>query len=116
VISEDHPSHLLTFDPDGVTRHPDHRRATEAALAAARTAGLPILAWALPHPIAQQLNAELGTAFTGRDPNELDLALRVSRDRQRRAITRHRSQAVDNPVLRRRLDLLGDHEYLRLIH
>lgn len=116
IIAEERPSHLLVFDPDGVTGHPDHRQATQAALAAARTAGLPVLAWALPRPIAQQLNTELGTAFTGRDPNDLDLTLRVSRDRQWLAITRHRSQAVDNPVLRRRLNLLGDHEHLRLIH
>jgi uncharacterized protein (DUF302 family) len=40
----------------------------------------------------------------------------VSRQRQWRAITRHHRQSIDNPVLRRRLELLGDHEYLRLIH
>jgi N-acetylglucosamine malate deacetylase 2 len=116
VIREENPSHLLVFDPDGVTGHPDHRRATQAALAAARATGLPVLAWALPRPVAQRLNAEFGTAFSGRDPAELDIELTVSRDRQWRAIARHRSQAVDNPVLLRRLDLLGDREYLRLIH
>jgi len=42
--------------------------------------------------------------------------MRVCRDRRWRAIARHRSQAIDNPVLRRRLELLGDHEHLRLIH
>ncbi|HEU4426835.1 MAG TPA: PIG-L family deacetylase [Pilimelia sp.] len=116
VIAEEHPSHLLVFDPGGVTGHPDHHRATRAALVAARTAGLPVLAWALPRPVARRLNAELGTCFTGRDPAELDVVLTVSRQRQCRAIARHRSQAIDNPVLRRRLDLLGDREYLRLIH
>jgi N-acetylglucosamine malate deacetylase 2 len=116
VIAEEHPSHLLVFDPDGVTGHPDHRRATQAALAAARITGLPVLAWALPRPVAQRLNAELGTCFTGRDPGELDIELVVSRDRQWRAIARHLSQSVDNPVLCRRLELLGDREYLRLIH
>lgn len=116
VIGEERPSHLIVFDPGGVTGHPDHRRATEAALAAARASGLPVLAWALPQPVARQLNAELGTAFTGRHPGELDITMRVSRDRQWQAIACHRSQAIDNTVLRRRLDLLGDHEYLRLIH
>jgi N-acetylglucosamine malate deacetylase 2 len=116
VIGEEHPSHLLAFDPDGVTGHPDHRQATQAALAAAATAGLPVLAWALPRPVAQRLNAELGTAFTGPDLGELDITLTVSRQRQWRAIARHRSQAIDNPVLRRRLQLLGHREYLRLIH
>lgn len=113
VIGEEHPSHLLAFDPGGVTGHPDHQRATEAALAAARTAGLPVLAWALPRRVAQRLNAELGTAFAGRGPDALDVRLGVSRDLQWRAIACHRSQSVDNPVLRRRLDLLGNHEYLR---
>src|SRR6266542_2525448 len=88
----------------------------QAAQAAARASGLPVLAWALPRPVAQRLNAELGTTFTGRDPGELDVTMRVSRDRQWRAIARHRSQAIDNPMLRRRLDLLGDHDYHRLIH
>ena len=68
VLGEEHPSHLLVFDPDGVTGHPDHRRATQAALAAARAAGLPVLAWALPRPVAQRLNAEFGTSFTGSRP------------------------------------------------
>jgi uncharacterized protein (DUF302 family) len=85
-------------------------------MAAARAAGLPVLAWVLPRSIAQRLNAELGTAFIGQDPAELDITLTVSRQRQWRAIARHRSQSAENPVLRRRLELLGDREYLRLIH
>jgi LmbE family N-acetylglucosaminyl deacetylase/uncharacterized protein (DUF302 family) len=116
LIGQERPSHLLVFDPGGVTGHPDHRRATEAALLAARAASLPVLAWALPRAVARRLNAELGTAFTGRDPAELDFTLTVSRRRQRRAIGCHASQSTDNPVLRLRLDLLGDQEYLRFIH
>jgi LmbE family N-acetylglucosaminyl deacetylase len=116
VLGEEHPSHRLVFDPGGVTGHPDHRRATEAALTADRAAGLPVLVWALPRPVAQRLNVEFGTSFTGRDPDELDITLTVSRQRRWRAIARHRSQSADNPVLRRRLGLLGDREYLRLIH
>jgi N-acetylglucosamine malate deacetylase 2 len=116
VIDTEHPSHLLVFDPGGVTGHVDHRRATQAALTAARATGLPVLAWALPRSVAQRLNTELGTRFTGRAPSELDITLTVSRQRQWRAIARHRSQAIDNPVLRRRLELLGDREHLRLIH
>jgi LmbE family N-acetylglucosaminyl deacetylase/uncharacterized protein (DUF302 family) len=116
VIREEQPTHLLVFDPDGVTGHPDHRRATQAALAAARATGLPVLAWVLPSAVARRLNTEFGTSFTGRAPAELDITLTVSRQRQWRAISRHRSQAIDNPVLRRRLELLGDREHLRLIH
>ena len=115
TIAAEHPSHLLVFDPDGITGHPDHRHATQAALTAAGATGLPVLAWGLPRSIAQRLNADLNTAFTGRDPAELDITLTVSRQRQWRAIARHRSQSADNPVLHRRLELLGDREYLRLI-
>jgi len=116
LIRAEHPSHLLVFDPGGVTGHPDHSRATDAALAAASAAGLPVLAWALPATVAQRLNAELGTAFSGHDPAELDITLTVSRRRQQRAIACHASQSTENPVLHRRLELLGDHEHLRLIH
>ena len=115
VIAEEEPSHLLVFDPDAVTGHPDRRRATQAALAAARATGLPVLTWALPQPVARRLNTEHGTSFAGRNPAEPDVTLTVSRERQWRAVTRYHSQPVDNPVLRRRLELLGDREYLRVI-
>jgi LmbE family N-acetylglucosaminyl deacetylase len=116
LVADERPSHLLVFDRGGVTGHPDHDRATQAALAAARAVGLPVLAWALPEQIARQLNTELGTAFVGRPAEELDLTWVVSRRRQRRAIDCHHSQSTDNPVLRRRLQLLGDIEYLRLLY
>ena len=106
VIAEEEPSHLFLFDPDAVTGHPDRRRATQAALAAARATGLPVLTWALPQPVARRLNTEHGTSFTGRNPAEPDVTLTVSRERQWRAVTRYHSQPVDNPVLRRRLELL----------
>lgn len=116
LVVEERPSHLLVFDEGGVTGHPDHNRATEATLAAARTAGLPVLAWALPERITRRLNTELGTAFVGRSPDEVDFAWPVSRWRQRRAIRCHHSQSTDNPVLWRRLQLLGGAEYLRLLY
>jgi len=94
AIAEEHPSHLLVLDPDGVTGHPDHRHATQAALTAARhqPAGTCL---GLPLSIAQRLNADLDTVFTGRDPAELDLTLTVSRQRQWRATARHRSQSTE---------------------
>jgi LmbE family N-acetylglucosaminyl deacetylase len=112
MIGEVRPSHLLVFDRDGVTGHPDHRQATRAALHAAGATGLPVLVWTLPRSVAQRLNAEFGTHFTGRDPAEMDIMLTVSRRRQARAISCHRSQSYDNPVLHRRLQLLGDQEFL----
>jgi len=104
---------LLVFDEGGISGHPDHRRATEAALAFARENRLPVLAWALPEHVATTLNEELGTGFVGRGAENLDLKLYVHRERQHRAITCHASQATDNPVLWRRLELQGDLEVFR---
>lgn len=102
---------ILVFDEGGVTGHPDHQRATVAALRAAPE--LPVLAWSLPRRVAEALNAEFAAAFVGRDEHEIDLVLDVERDAQRRAISRHTSQCGDNPVLWRRLELLGGREALR---
>ncbi|MFS8480016.1 MAG: PIG-L family deacetylase [Micromonosporaceae bacterium] len=116
LVVAQRPSHLLVFDTGGVTGHPDHDRATAAALAAARTTGLSVLAWTLPEHVAKTLNSELGSAFVGRPDHEIDLTWTVSRERQRQAIDRHRSQSTDNPVLWRRLRLLGEVEHLRLLY
>lgn len=102
---------LVVFDEGGVTGHPDHCRATEAAMAGAP--GVPVLAWCVPRPVAGALNGEYASGFVGREDHEIDLVLAVDRDRQARAIARHTSQCHDNPVLWRRLDLLGGREALR---
>lgn len=115
LAAEVRPTYLLAFDPDGVTSHPDHMRATEAALAVADRSVLPVVGWTLPAQVADQLNAEFGTALVGSRPDVVDLTLPVSRKRQREAIACHRSQSTDNPLLHRRLDLLGDTEHLRLL-
>jgi LmbE family N-acetylglucosaminyl deacetylase len=104
---------LLVFDEGGITGHPDHRRATEAAVAVARELGLPVLAWTLLDSVANTLNVEFGAGFVGRSGPELDLLVRVDRQRQRRAIDQHVSQATNNPVLGRRLELQGEHEAFR---
>lgn len=104
---------LLVFDEGGITGHPDHRAATQAALAAADDLGLPVLAWAMPLAVASQLNVDFGTTFVGRAPDELDIDMAVDRTRQMRAISAHQSQSTANPVLWRRLELFGDREYLR---
>jgi len=104
---------LLVFDEGGITGHADHDRATEAALRSAEHTHLPVLAWAVPERVATALNAELGTEFVGRATEHLDVVIEVDRRRQHRAIARHESQATDNPVLRRRLELQGDHEAFR---
>lgn len=107
---------LLVFDEEGITGHPDHVHATRAALAAAKRDGTTVLAWVLPHRVAEILNDELGTSFVGRDPNEIDISIEVDRGPQLNAIACHASQSADNPVLRRRLELLGDVEHLRYLY
>ena len=103
---------LLAFDLGGVTGHPDHHRATEAALRAAERLDLAVMGWAVPDDVAATLNAELGTAFLGRHREEAAAVLDVDRRLQERAIACHRSQSADNPVLWRRLELHGRREYL----
>ena len=71
-----------------------------------------MLGWALPQPVADALNAEYGAAFVGYPADAL-LEVVVDRRRQRMAIACHASQAVPGSVLWRRLELLGDREYLR---
>ena len=104
---------LLVFDEGGITGHPDHDRATEAALAIAEQRSIPILAWALPMAVTATLNREFNTGFVGRESSEIDLEIEVDRRVQREAISCHASQATDNPVLWRRLELLADTESLR---
>lgn len=111
MVDEVRADLLLVFDEGGITGHPDHHRATEAALAGAPA--LPVLAWSLPRDVAEALNAEFGAIFVGRNDHEIDVAVRVDRTRQRQAIACHTSQSSDNPVLWRRLELLGDEESLR---
>ena len=48
---------LVVFDEGGITGHPDHQQASEAALVAADRLGLPVLAWAVPDGVAAALNA-----------------------------------------------------------
>lgn len=104
---------LVVFDPSGVTGHPDHRRATSAALVVADDRSLPVLGWTLPVRVAGTLNAEYGACFAGHPEAEVDLVVTVDRSRQRAAAGCHASQALPTGALWRRLDLLGDAEHLR---
>ncbi len=104
---------LLVFDETGITGHLDHQAATAAAVLAGQQAGLPVLAWALPQAIAGQLKSETGYDFAGQPPCRIDLCVRVSRKRQRRAALSHASQIPPGAVLWRRLQLQGECEHLR---
>lgn len=107
------PELLLVFDDTGITGHPDHRQATRAAVVWGSDHRVPVLAWTLAHSVAEALNTEFGTGFRGRTPEEVDIVLAVDRNRQLEAIRCHQSQATDNPVLWRRLELQADREHLR---
>lgn len=104
---------MLVFDPSGVTGHPDHAAATAAALAAADVLDLPVLGWTLPADVAARLNQERGTTFSGHTDDEISCEVPVERTRQLAAVRAHASQALPTSVLWRRLELLGDREYLR---
>lgn len=106
---------LLVFDPGGITGHPDHRRATEAAMVAAERLDATVLAWTVPDTVADRLNLELATGFVGSAPADDDVVIPVDREAQRRAIVCHASQSADNPVLWRRLQLQGPYERLRYL-
>ncbi|AZN30765.1 PIG-L family deacetylase [Flaviflexus salsibiostraticola] len=102
---------LLTFDPLGITGHPDHIAATQSALTAGEELDLPVLAWTLPDAVVAALRAETGAPFAcSRDSG--DVVIQVDRQAQDRAIAKHASQAVPGSVLWRRLELQGDEEHL----
>ena len=105
---------VIVFDRSGVTGHRDHAAATRAALDAALTQGVAVLEWTLPAAVAAQLNTELGTAFSGHAPQDIDVVVTVDRKAQRAAIAAHASQAVSGSPMWRRLELLGSAEHLRL--
>jgi len=115
-VARVNPDGLVTFDPTGVTGHPDHQRATEVAAKVAFDWGIGLLGWTVPDAVAQTLNEEFGSTFSGHQPNEIDIAFTVDRGRQRKAVDCHPSQAVPGSVLWRRLELLGDREHLRWIY
>ncbi len=105
---------VIVFDRSGVTGHPDHAAATRAALDAGLARGVDVLEWTLPSAVAAQLNTELGTAFSGHAPQDIDIVVTVDRKAQCAAIDAHASQAVPGSPLWRRLELLGPEEHLRL--
>ncbi|SDL78700.1 PIG-L deacetylase family protein [Tessaracoccus oleiagri] len=108
------PDLILVFDPrSGVTGHPDHRMASEVALKVAATHGIRVLGWALPKAVTEVLEDEFGAQLCGYPADELHYALEVVREAQLRAIDAHASQAVPGSMLWRRLELMGDREYLR---
>lgn len=106
---------LLVFDEGGITGHPDHIRATAAAMVVADELDLPVLAWTIDRRVADTLNAEFDASFVGRNTDEIHVRLPVERGRQRAAMRCHVSQLSGNPVPERRIALTGDTESLRFL-
>jgi len=111
-----HTDALLTYDHGGITGHPDHQHATDAAIAAGHHLDVSVLGWALTRQVAEQLRADFDVPFVGRDDRELDLAVSVDRTRQHTAMACHSSQLRNNPVPHRRIELQGTIEHLRELH
>lgn len=110
----DHPDLLVTFEPGGVTGHPDHRAAAAAARRAAARRALPVLEWGVNPDVARVLNDELGTTFTSLTGEGVH-DVTVDRSAQYGALTCHASQVSDNAALARRLELQGPTERVRFI-
>jgi hypothetical protein len=53
-----------------------------------------VIAWVIPDGLAKSLNAEFGTAFVGRRPDEIGQVMNVDRAAQRRAILCHTGQST----------------------
>lgn len=105
---------LITFEPGGVTGHPDHRAAAAAAARAADRHSLVLAQWGVAPAVAERLRQELGVPFTSLDGDDV-IEFVVDRHAQRTAIACHSSQADGNAVLARRLELQGDKERLRIL-
>lgn len=101
---------LVVFEPGGVSGHSDHQAATAAAQRVADRHGLTVLQWGVAPEVAATLNAEFGTSFVP----FAGVDVIVDRSMQLAAIACHESQARDNPVLVRRLELQGTVERIRL--
>ena len=113
AVTATRPDAILTFDTTGISGHPDHVAATDAAVRVATRHDLPVLAWTLPEEICRRLDDDGHSGFLGRPMSEVDLILTVDRTAQRAAVDRHPSQAVPGSVLWRRLELQGYTEHLR---
>ena len=104
---------VVAFEPGGVTGHPDHRAATAVARRVAADRGVPLVEWGVSSEVAAALRAELGAPFVAVDAGDGEVVdVEVDRGRQLAAISCHVSQATDNAVLKRRLELQGSCEHV----
>lgn len=114
AVEQTRPDGFLVFDSTGISGHPDHIAATEAAVVTADRLDLPVLAWTLSDEVAQRLLDETGVPFCGCGRAD-HVTVEVDRVAQHEAIVCHVSQAVPGSVLWRRLELQGSTETLRYL-
>ena len=105
---------LVVFEPSGVTGHPDHQAATMSAHRVAARSGLAVVEWGVATDVATRLNNEFATTFVALAGDDV-IGVQVDRVVQLAAIACHESQARDNPVLARRLELEGSLEWIRWV-
>lgn len=110
------PDLILVFDTTGITGHPDHVAATQAAVFVGRREQVPVLAWTIPEHVAHALEDEGIHGFVGQPADAITFTVDVDRRAQLVAVRDHPSQAVPGSPLWRRLELLGDREHLRQLH
>ena len=116
AVTATRPDGMVTFDTTGISGHPDHVAAAEAAIRAGGRHEVGVLAWTLPDAICRTLADEGYAGFLGRPDDGIHLELTVDRAAQQAAVGCHPSQAVPGSVLWRRLELQGETEYLRWLH
>lgn len=110
------PDALLVFDSTGISGHPDHVAATQAAVQVGRRSGVDVVAWTLPESVTRQLDDDGFHGFVGVPDSAVDVIVEIDRAAQLAAVQEHPSQAVPGSPLWRRLELLGDREHLRYLH
>ncbi len=90
-----------------------NRAAAAAACRAAHEGDIPALAWTLPHDVAREVERAGGLTVKGDAEQRIDFDVRVDRRLQRTAMGAHQSQCDGDAAHLARLDVQGDHEWLR---
>jgi LmbE family N-acetylglucosaminyl deacetylase len=89
------------------------RTAACIACHAGRESAIPVLGWTLPHETARTVREATGLSVTGDAGTRIDFELCVRRTTQRYAMSAHGSQYGGYGTHLARLDVQGDHEWLR---
>jgi LmbE family N-acetylglucosaminyl deacetylase len=89
------------------------RTAACVACQAGRETSVPVLGWTLPHETAKTVREATGLSVSGDADTRIDFELCVRRTVQRYAMSAHGSQSGGYGVHLARLEVQGEHEWLR---